>query len=188
MARSLIPFGYGASDPLFSLHREMNRLFDDVLRGGPPAAAGQGQAASIFNASMNVSETDRELRVTVELPGVTQQDIDISLNDDVLTVSGEKKSETERGGEKEDFHFVERAYGRFQRSLRLPFSANPDEVRAGFENGVLTITVPKSAQIEKSRKIQIQGARGQESTPEQPGEGRPITERQPPRDQPGATH
>jgi HSP20 family protein len=159
MARhSLIPLGFGGSDPILSLHREMNRLFDDAFRGGARDLP-QGQASrqpSFFNANMNVSETDNEVRVTVELPGVTEQDIDVSLNDDVLTIRGEKKMEDERGGAKENFHYVERSYGSFQRSLRLPHQANPDEVRAAFQNGVLTVTVPKSAQQERSRRIQIQ--------------------------------
>jgi HSP20 family protein len=172
MARNpLIPFGFGGADPILSLHREMNRLFDDVFRGAPGGRnVPQDQASSapaIFNASMNVSETDRELRVSVELPGVAEQDIDIKLNDEVLTVRGEKKFEAERGGgDKENFHYVERSYGSFQRSLRLPFAASPDEVRASFENGVLTITVPKSAQQERSRRIAIQGANNRPSQSE----------------------
>jgi len=176
MARnSLIPFGFGGSDPLLLLHREMNRLFDDVSRGAGGQALAQSQAStqpSFFNASMNVSETDKEVRVTVELPGVTEQDIDVSLNDDVLTIRGEKKSEAERG-DKENFHYVERSYGSFQRSLRLPYRVNSDEVQAAFQNGVLTVTVPKSAQQERSKKIQIQSSGLQAGQIQgQQGEGR----------------
>lgn len=165
MARnSLIPFGaLGGADPIWSLHREMNRLFDDLLRPPPTGGRGSGQAQhqtagalSLISANMNVSETDDELRVTVELPGVTDQDIEVNLNDDLLTIRGEKKLEQERGGEKENFHYVERSYGSFQRSLRLPFDANPEQVRAAFQNGVLTVTVPKSAQQQRSHRIQIQ--------------------------------
>ena len=79
----------GGGDPFLSLHREMNRLFDDVLRVGLPTAGGQGQGTSAGNfitANMNVSETDKEIRVTAELPGVTDKDIDVSLDDDVLTI------------------------------------------------------------------------------------------------------
>jgi HSP20 family protein len=165
MARNpLTPFGSGfgtpgGSDPFLSLHREMNRLFDDVLRGtGLPAAAGnqgQGRVGNFVNASMNVSETENEIRITAELPGVTEQDIDVSLDDDVLTIRGEKKSE--RTDDKENFHFVERSYGTFQRSLRLPFPVAPEQVQARFENGVLTVTVPKTGRQERSRRIQVQG-------------------------------
>jgi HSP20 family protein len=165
MARNpLTPFGSGfgtpgGSDPFLSLHREMNRLFDDVLRGtGLPAATGnqgQGRVGNFVNASMNVSEKENEIRITAELPGVTEQDIDVSLDDDVLTIRGEKKFE--RTDDKENFHFVERSYGTFQRSLRLPYPVDPERVQASFENGVLTVTVPKTGQQERSRRIQVQG-------------------------------
>jgi HSP20 family protein len=122
----------------------MNRLFDDVLRDTRLPSAGQIGASNLVNASMNVSETDNGIRITAELPGVSEQDIDVSLDDDLLTIRGEKKFEQK--DEKENFHFVERSYGTFQRSLRLPFTVNPDQVRASFENGVLTVTAPKSGQ------------------------------------------
>jgi HSP20 family protein len=146
-------------DPVLSLHREMNRLFDDVFRGaGLPAATGnqgQGRVGNFVNASMNVSETENEIRITAELLGVTEQDIDVSLDDAVLTIRGEKKFE--RTDDKENFHFGERSYGTFQRSLRLPYPVNPEQVQARFENGVLTVTVPKTGRQERSRRIQVQG-------------------------------
>jgi HSP20 family protein len=173
MARNpMTPFRPGGGmfpgDPFLSLHREMNRLFDDVFRGTSlPTASGsqgQGDVGTFVNASMNVSETDKEIRITAELPGVTEQDIDVSLDDDVLTIRGEKKFE--RKDDKENFHFVERSYGTFQRSLRLPFPVDPDQVQASFENGVLTVTVPKTGRQERSRRIQLQGrgATGQGAT------------------------
>jgi HSP20 family protein len=106
---------------------------------------------------MNVSETDKEIRITAELPGVDQNDVDVSLDDDVLTIRGEKKFEQKE--EKENFHFVERSYGTFQRSVRLPFPVDPEQVNASFENGVLTVSLPKTAQQERSRKIQIQSSK-----------------------------
>jgi HSP20 family protein len=165
MARSsLIPFGggaFGGSDPVLSLHREMNRLFDDMFRA-PAAGRGPSEGAgSIVSAQMNVSETDKEIRVSVELPGVRQDDIDIDLQDDLLTIHGEKRFEQERGGEKENYHFVERAYGSFQRSLRLPFRASPEQVNATFQDGVLTVTIPKSEQQQRGSRIPIQGATAQ---------------------------
>ncbi len=174
MARNqLTPFRtgglLGGVDPFLSLHREMNRLFDDVFRGvGLSAAGGQGQVANVgqfINANMNVSETENEIRITVELPGVSEQDIDVSLNEDVLTIRGEKKFEQQN--EKENFHFVERSYGAFQRSLRLPFPVDPEQVKASFENGVLAITLPKTAQQERSRRIQVQpgGQKAEQSAP-----------------------
>lgn len=148
----------GGLDPLFSLHREMNRLFDDFTGGMPMGAQGQGGMGNIINAQMNVSETENEIRITAELPGVNENDIDVSLNDDVLTIRGEKKFEQKN--DKENFHFMERSYGTFQRSLRLPFHVDPEQVRADFENGVLTVTLPKSAQQERTRRIQVQRGQG----------------------------
>jgi HSP20 family protein len=149
----------GGNDPFLSLHREMNRLFDDVLRGAAVPAMtgsqGQGDVGTFVNASMNVSETDKEIRITAELPGVSEQDIDVALDDDVLTIRGEKRFE--RTDEKETFHFVECSYGTFQRSLRLPFPVDPEQVQAHFENGVLTVTLPKTGRQERSRRIQVQG-------------------------------
>jgi HSP20 family protein len=163
MARNpLTRSGFGAlggNDPFLSLHREMNRLFDDVLRGAAVPAMtgsqGQGDVGTFVNASMNVSETEKEIRITAELPGVTEQDIDVSLDDDVLTIRGEKKFE--RKDEQETFHFVECSYGTFQRSLRLPFPIDPEQVQASFENGVLTVTLPKTGRQGRSRRIQVQG-------------------------------
>jgi HSP20 family protein len=177
MARNpMTPFRPGGGtfpgDPFLSLHREMNRLFDDVFRGTglPPATGsqGQGDVGTFVNASMNVSETDTDIRITAELPGVTEQDIDVSLDDDVLTIRGEKKFE--RTDDKENFHFVERSYGTFQRSLRLPFPIDPDQVQANFENGVLTVTLPKTGRQERSRRIQVQG-RGAGSQGSQTAQG-----------------
>jgi len=148
----------GGLDPLFSLHRDMNRLFEDVMGGGLTPAGGQGGQGQIINAHMSVSETENEIRVAAELPGVKEDDIEVSLNDDVLTIRGEKKFE--RKDEKENFHFVERSFGTFQRSLRLPFPVNPDQVQASFEDGVLTVTLPKSAQQERTRRIQVSRGAG----------------------------
>jgi len=148
----------GGIDPLFSLHRDMNRLFDEVMGGGLPVAGGHGGQGQIINAHMNVSETENEIRISAELPGVKEDDIDVSLNDDVLTIRGEKKFE--RKDEKENFHFVERSFGTFQRSIRLPFPVDPDQVQASFDNGVLTVTLPKSAQQERTRRIQVQRGAG----------------------------
>lgn len=136
-----------------------------------PAARARVDVGTFVNANMNVSETDKEIRITAELPGVTEQDLDISLDDDVLTIRGEKKFE--RKDEKENFHFVERSYGTFQRSLRLPYAIESEQVQANFENGVLTVAVPKTGWQERSRRIQVQGrgAGGQGSQDAQSGQG-----------------
>lgn len=161
-------FGGGAADPFMTLHREMNRLFDDVLRGGgrPAGFADPSAAEALLSPQMDVSETDKEVRIKAELPGVNENDIDVSLNDDILTIRAEKKQE--RKEEREGVHFSERSFGTFQRSLRLPFQINADQVQARFENGVLSVAVPKSQQQERSRRIQVQGG-SQQATITQEG-------------------
>jgi HSP20 family protein len=164
--------GTGGSDPFLTLHREMNRLFDDVLRGGSVSSGRQdgSQGGMLLAPHMDVSETDKELRIQAELPGVSEKDIDVSLNEDVLTIRAEKKQE--RKEEREGMHFSERAFGTFQRSLRLAFQVNPDQVQARFENGVLSVTLPKAQSQERSRRIQIQGAQQQTSIgQDQAGQG-----------------
>jgi HSP20 family protein len=166
MARNpLMPFNRGGLfgggfDSFMNLQREMNRMFDDAFRGTRPPTSGESAMSNFINPSMNVSETEKEIRITAELPGVTEQDIEVSLEDDALTIRGEKKFERTEG-EKENYHFVERSYGTFQRSLRLPSSVTPDQVNAKFENGVLTVTFPKTAEQERTRKIQIQSGSSQ---------------------------
>ena len=155
--------GFGG-DPFMSLHRQMNRLFDDVLRestGQMPSSQGQGGEGGMLMPHMDVSETDKELKVCAELPGLSEKDIDVRLEDDVLVIRAEKKFE--RKDEKENYHFMERSYGTFQRALRLPGPVEPEQVKANFENGVLTVTVPKAEQQERSRRIQIGGSRSRES-------------------------
>lgn len=166
MANSLMPFGFGPSDPFLNLHREVNRLFDDVFRGSPGRSLTerQPQGGGTIGASMDVSETDKEYKITVELPGVKEEDVDVTLQEDMLTIRGEKKAETERGGEKENYHYVERSYGSFQRSLRLPLAINPDDVRARFADGVLTLSLPKTGQQTRSHRIRIAGGTTESAT------------------------
>lgn len=157
--------GFGG-DPFLSLHREMNRLFDDVFRGSVVPSAGASEGGGMLMPHMDVSETDNEVHIRAELPGVTDQDVEVTLNDDVLTIRGEKKFE--RKDEKENYHFVERSYGTFQRSVRLPFGVEPDQVKANFEHGVLTVTLPKTAEQQRSRRIEVRsgGAGAPDKTPQ----------------------
>ena len=150
--------GAGSGDPFHTLHREMNRLFDDAMRGGavPPGGQGGAQGGALLAPHMDVSETDKEVHIQAELPGVKEGDIEVSLNDDVLTIRAEKQQQ--RREERQGMHFSERAYGTFQRSLRLPFPVSQDQVQAHFENGVLSVTLPKAQPQERSRRIQVQGA------------------------------
>jgi HSP20 family protein len=137
--------------PLLSLHREVNRLFDDLFRGfGVPSFAGFER--SFAWPSVELGETDAEIRVVAELPGLDEKDVEIALEDGVLTLRGEKKAEiedTERG-------YSERSYGRFERRIGLPRGLEADKANATFRNGVLTVTLPKSAAAnENVRRIPV---------------------------------
>lgn len=104
---------------------------------------------------MNVPENDNEVRITAEVPGVSEKDIEVTLDGDVLTIRSEKKHEEK--GERADYRYVERPFGSFQRSLQIPHSVKTDQVQARVENDVLTVTLPKNPDKEKARHIQVQG-------------------------------
>ncbi len=142
--------------PFLNLYREMNRMFEDIAGGGLPGTSDGARMDGVLIPRMNVSETDRELRVAIELPGSAREDIDVAIVDDVLTVRAEKK--IERNADQENYHLVERSWGVFQRSLRLPFAVDPAQVQATFENGVLTLVVAKSNVQGRGRHIQIREA------------------------------
>lgn len=146
-----------ASDPFADLHREMNRLFDDFLG---PGTAGAQQPTATMAPRLDVKEREDELSIAAELPGVEPNEVDVRLDGSLLTIRGEKKAETEQ--DKQDYHVMERSYGRFQRSLQLPFEPDANQVRAEFRHGVLTIHIPKQAQQERSRRIEV-SAGGQDT-------------------------
>jgi HSP20 family protein len=158
MRSFLTPFiSARGGDPFLSLHRDINRLFDEASRGLIPSQGGQ-QEGSFISAAVNVAETQDEYRVTVELPGLSSDDVEVLLDEDVLTIRGERKFE--RRDDKESYHLVESSYGTVQRSLRLPAPVDPQQVQANFENGLLEITLPKSKAQERARRIEVQGGAG----------------------------
>ena len=134
-------------------HGELDRLFDDIWRGiGIARAANEG---GDFAPRVDISETDEEYRVTAELPGLEEKDFEISLEGDVLTLKGEKKSEHEAKGE--GYTYVETSSGSFQRAFRLPVEVDPEAVKATFKNGVLTVTLPKPAEaVAQARTIPVE--------------------------------
>lgn len=139
------------SDPFVSLQQGMNRLFDEVFHGAGMSL--MRDDGGMLMPQVNVSETDKEIRVTAELPGVERKDVDVTLDDDMLTIRGEKK--LEKTEDKEDYHFSERSFGRFQRSIRIPHSVNREQVQAHVEHGVLTVILPKNQAQEKTRHIEV---------------------------------
>jgi len=153
MARNLpIPFRF-IEDPSWTpfgmLQREMGRLFEDVPRNG----AGEAVPSGLIAPRLDVKETDKEFRVSVELPGVADEDIEVDVDDDLLTVRAEKKEELEV--ERADQHVTERRFGVFQRSIRLPQSVDAQTVRATLDNGVLQIAIPKSQRQANNRRVPI---------------------------------
>jgi len=163
--RDLIPWNRGRDvtvrrgeefTPFLTLQREMNRLFDDVFRGFELSPFGTGER--FFDRAMGwpnieVSETDKEVKVTAEVPGLEEKDLNVELANGVLTISGEKKSEAED----KERRFSERYYGRFER--RIPVEdVDQDKVSAAFKNGVLSVTMPKVPQAQsKVKRITIHG-------------------------------
>jgi HSP20 family protein len=136
--------------PLLSLHREVNRLFDDVFRGfGAPAF---GSFERFVGPNVELVETDRDVRIVAELPGLEEKDVEISLEEGMLTLSGEKRSEIDD----KDRGYSERSYGRFKRRIGLPQGIDRERASATFRNGVLTVTLPRSeAANENVRRIPI---------------------------------
>lgn len=150
-----------SSDPFLDLHREVNRLFDDVFRSSGGSSYG-GSFGGMMTPRIDVVETDNELRIAAELPGVSQEDVEVMLEDDMLTLRGEKRSSHEEG--QGSRRIAERSYGRFERSLQLPFRPEEGRVQASFEHGVLTITLPKPAPApERARRIEVRGGGSQPS-------------------------
>jgi HSP20 family protein len=158
--RDLIPWSRGDRErspatrsdslsPVVSLHREMNRLFDEVFRGFDDSRLWGGRGAW---PSVEVEETENEYRVSAELPGLEERDVEVLLQDGLLTVRGEKKLETEA----QNRSYSERFYGRFERQITLDRDVDDGAVNATFKNGVLTVTVPKNARaVERTKRIPI---------------------------------
>ncbi len=146
---------------LDSLQGDMNRLFDSFF-GRREGAAGASGAARRWVPAMDLVETEDHLVLRADLPGVEQGDIEIEVKDGVLTVSGERKARHET--QREGYHRVERAFGRFSRALELPKGVDPGSVSASFDKGVLEVRMPKP-EGRKSTRIEIQG-----------GEEKPVVE------------
>jgi len=154
--KSLIPVGRdrgiaAPANPFMSLQREIDRLFDDFTCGFP--AFGNGKSDLL--PSMDVTETDKQIEITAELPGLEEKDVQINVADNLLTIRGEKKAEKEE--KDKDYRLIERSYGSFERTLELPDGVNADAIQASIAKGVLTVTVPKPAPAQ-SKKIDVKAA------------------------------
>ena len=148
--------------------RLMNSLLTDVVGTGP--TGGNGTDMLLAQPRMNIDDTGNEIRVTAELPGVSEGDVQITLDDDMLIIAGEKRDEREI--DDRDVRLVERVFGQFRRAIQLPFSPNPDQVEASFRDGVLTITIPKNAeQRSKQRQIEVKRDSGQAASSSRSDQG-----------------
>jgi HSP20 family protein len=135
---------------LFGLHREIDRLFSDFAQSG---GASGGSVKLVPN--IDISETDKAIEVSAEMPGLERKDIEISIEDDTLTIRGEKKIEEDQ--KDKDVQHSERSYGVFMRVLQLPAGIDPSGVEATMSNGVLKLTIPKPAKPEP-KKIEVKEA------------------------------
>lgn len=139
----------GGMDPFVSLHRDIDKLFDEVFRGfGTPSLFDEMAPRNGTWPRVEFSENDKEIRVSAEVPGLEEQDVEVLLEDGVLTLRGEKKSETDD----KDRQFSERYYGRFERRIGLGREVDEDKVAATFKNGLLTITLPKTEKAQANAK------------------------------------
>lgn len=142
-------------DPFLSFRREVDRMFDDFFSGFGRRAVGSPLGSwGAATPSMDLTETDKEIIVNAELPGLDDKDFEVTVSGDLLTLKGEKKAEHEhRNG---DGYYTERRFGSFSRSVRLPFEVEDEKVHAHYEKGVLTIRVPKPAEMQRqARRIEV---------------------------------
>lgn len=146
-------------DPTLPIHRDIDRLFDHFWRGfNPLTMGGSGFFPSlgetgILKPKVDLSATEQEYLLTVEIPGVSETDVAVDVSGNTMTIKGEKKQEKEE--KDKNYYRIERSYGSFQRVLSLPEDVNQESIKASFKNGVLSITMPRKA-LPKGEVKQIQ--------------------------------
>ena len=138
--------------PFLAMHREMNRMFDDMFRGFDLAPMSLDRRfGAVGWPNIDIDDTGKEIRITAELPGIDEKDIELQIANGMLSISGEKKSEMED----KERRFSERFFGRFERRIPLEH-VDEENAEASFRNGVLTVTLPKSQTAkERVRRIAI---------------------------------
>ena len=134
------------STPIFGLRREIDRHFDDTF----------ARDGNSWTPAVDVKETESDIRVELELPGLKPEDVEITAENGILTVRGEKKTERKEG-EDSRYHVIERTYGSFMRTFQLPQGVDEEQINAQFENGILSLHIPKAA-LPQPRRIQIKGS------------------------------
>lgn len=151
-------------DPMVQIHRDIDRLFDQFFRGfNLPAVGGFGafpafEGTAVLKPKVDLSATDSEYQLTVEIPGVSEKDVSVDIAAGALTIRGEKKQEKE--DKEKNYYRIERSYGSFQRVLSLPEDVDQDNIKASFKNGVLFVTMPRKAMPKgEVKKVEITSGR-----------------------------
>jgi HSP20 family protein len=142
---------HNETDPFRQLHREINHVFNRMLGEWPGPMNLLDRRLGNWIPQVDMSETEKEVRLTAELPGIEEKDLDVSLVDGALTIKGEKREEHEE--EKGDLHHSERQYGMFERTIPLPAGVAVDKVQASFKKGVLKIILPKTKEAQSNRRL-----------------------------------
>lgn len=152
-SRDSLPVRRGELEPFHEFQREMNRLFDDFFTDFPlaPRWGSRELATAEFNPRVDVSETDKDIVVSAELPGLDEKDIAVEMDEDAITIRGERREEKEDKGR--NWHKREQPYGAFRRVVPLPSNGVGEKATARFKKGVLTITVPKRERDQGKRKM-----------------------------------
>lgn len=146
-----------SSNPLMTLQRDINHVFEDFWHRVENGWSNRINPMGMFGPSTEVSEADDAIEVSVELPGMAEDDIDISLSGDTMTIRGEKKVDHEE--KRKGVYMSERSYGAFYRTIPLPPGVDADKAEAKFKRGVLTVTLPKSAEAQaKVKRIPVKAA------------------------------
>jgi HSP20 family protein len=133
------------SSPIFGLRREIDRLFEDTFT----------RDGNNWTPAVDIKESDNDIRIDLELPGLRPEDVEITAENGLLTIRGEKRSERKEG-EEGRFHVVERSYGTFMRTFTLPQGVDENQIQAEFSDGVLSVRIPKAA-LPQPKRIQISG-------------------------------
>lgn len=141
-------------NPVLALQQEMNSIFDNFFnRGFGMRPFGFDEAWESFQPRTDVVDGEKEVKVIVELPGLDEKDIDLTLSQNMLQISGEKKVESE--DKAQNYYRMERSYGSFRRSISLPCEVDADHVEATFKKGILTVTLPKVIEQGECKRITI---------------------------------
>ncbi|HXY35300.1 MAG TPA: Hsp20/alpha crystallin family protein [Planctomycetaceae bacterium] len=140
-------------DPFTAMERQMRRYFDDFFEGFDLAPFGKEWQEGTLTPKVDVAETNDAVHVTADLPGLTENDIEVTLSEGHLHIRGEKHAEKE--DKNKNYHRIERTYGSFQRSIALPAEVNSEKVDASFKNGVLSIVLPKVQSASSGKKITV---------------------------------